>query len=177
MEIRKLEEISSASLEAFGNNGYNTDIIFQLSYVTSPDHFGFEFKETKRSYYKNQLTDTEDINDLNELIRKGHSFAAYWENEMVGWIICSIREWNNSCYIENILVSVKFRGKKIGKALIGAAREYARKVGCRLIELETQNTNYPAIQFYLKQGFVISGLNLKLYNKIDECAIYMSQDL
>src|SRR5207302_341896 len=78
-------------------------------------------------------------------------------------------------WIENIQVSEKFRGKSIGSLLINKLIEYAKHKKYRHIELETQNTNVPAIHFYIKQGFGITGFNLTLYNYEDnkEVAIYM----
>ncbi|WP_228372450.1 GNAT family N-acetyltransferase [Chryseobacterium daeguense] len=87
------------------------------------------------------------------------------------------REWNNSLFIENILVNENFRGQNIGKLLIKNVNRKARKLQCRIVELETQNTNYPAIQFYLKAGFKITGINTKLYNDSTETALFMSFDV
>jgi ribosomal protein S18 acetylase RimI-like enzyme len=76
------------------------------------------------------------------------------------------------------LVSEKYRQKGIGKLLIEKVIAHAQHKNFRLIELETQNTNVPAIKFYQNQGFKITGLNMKLYNEEkNEMALYMTYDI
>jgi len=73
-----------------------------------------------------------------------------------------------------MLISEKYRRQNIGRLLIKSVNREARDLQCRIVELETQNTNYPAIQFYRKAGFLITGINTKLYNHSSETALYMS---
>lgn len=96
---------------------------------------------------------------------------------MIGWIICDFREWNKSLFIENLLISEKFRGQSIGRLLLKNINRKARELKCRIVELETQNTNYPAVRFYQKAGFMITGINTKLYNDSSETALFMSYDV
>jgi len=61
---------------------------------------------------------------------------------------------------------------------IEALISHARAKQLCLIELETRNTNAPAIAFYRQQGFAITGLNIKLYNQENgEIAIFMTYQL
>jgi ribosomal protein S18 acetylase RimI-like enzyme len=47
--------------------------------------------------------------------------------------------------------------------------------------VETQNTNYPAIQFYQRYGFKLCGLDERLYDpatqSIEETALFFALDL
>ncbi|WP_294201771.1 N-acetyltransferase [uncultured Chryseobacterium sp.] len=65
----------------------------------------------------------------------------------------------------------------MGKMLIKNVNRRARELQCRIVETETQNTNYPAIQFYRKAGFAITGINTKLYDNSTETAVFMSFEL
>ncbi|MCB1230114.1 MAG: GNAT family N-acetyltransferase [Verrucomicrobiae bacterium] len=47
------------------------------------------------------------------------------------------------------------RGRGIGSALFSAAVAWARDRRCRLLRVETQNTNVPACRFYAAQGCVL----------------------
>ncbi|MDC8104930.1 GNAT family N-acetyltransferase [Chryseobacterium sp. PTM-20240506] len=176
-EIKKLEKLISDPTVNWGLNGYETDTIFVVSAIAMGNIFEFSLREKKQHYKKNWETGPDEINDLNEVIKQGHSFGAFINGELVGWLIAEFREWNNSFYIENILISEKFRGQDIGKQLIKKANREARDLNCRIVELETQNTNYPAIKFYLRAGFSFTGINTKLYNDSTETAIYMSFDV
>ncbi|MFC3158924.1 Acetyltransferase (GNAT) family protein [Chryseobacterium arachidis] len=177
MEIRRLEKIIFNPVPDWGLNGYETDTIFTVSTIEVGSSFEFSLREKKQTYKKIWETTDSDINDFNEVVAQGHSFGAFHENELVGWIICDFRKWNNSLFIENILVNEKYRGQNIGRLLLKSINREARDLQCRLVELETQNTNYPAITFYRKAGFNITGINTKLYSDTTETAIFMSYDV
>ncbi|WP_419494120.1 GNAT family N-acetyltransferase [Chryseobacterium bernardetii] len=178
MEIKKIQQLTSdlSSLN-WGNNGYSTDIIYSVSSIEFAGAFEFTLKEKKLSYSKVWETGSDDIDELNTIIEKGNSFGAFVDDKLQGWIICDHRTWNNSFYIENILVNEKYRRHGLGIMLIKNAVKEARKLNCRVIELETQNTNYPAIQFYRRMGFNITGVNTRLYDNSEEIALFMTLDI
>lgn len=177
MEIKKLQKLTSNPSLNWGHNGYNTDRIYTVSSIEFSGSFEFVIKEKPLSYTKLWKTNHEDLKDLNNIIEKGHSFGAYVDDNLIGWIICEPRVWNNSFYIENILVDEKYRRQGAGIFLIKNAIKEARHLNCRVIELETQNTNYPAIQFYRRMGFNITGINTRLYKNSEEIALFMTLDM
>ncbi|MCA6067513.1 GNAT family N-acetyltransferase [Chryseobacterium sp. RG1] len=177
MEIKKLEKLTSNPTLNWGFNGYETDKIFSVSTIEIGNSFEFTIREKNQFYKKVWETNSEDIDNLNEIIEQGNSFGAFENNELVGWAICDFRKWNNSLFIENILIHEEFRGQNIGKLFIKNINRKARELQCRMVELEVQNTNYPAIKFYQKAGFAISGTNTKLYNNSTETALFMSFDV
>ncbi|GAA5085921.1 hypothetical protein GCM10023210_07210 [Chryseobacterium ginsengisoli] len=174
MEIKKLEKLSSNPTLNWGFNGYETEKIFAVSTIEIGNSFEFNLREKNQYYKKIGETTSDDISELNTIIEQGNSFGVFENDELIGWAICDFREWNNSLFIENILIDEKFRGQNIGKLLIKNINRKARELQCRLVELETQNTNYPAIQFYQKAGFAITGINTKLYKDSSETALFMS---
>lgn len=177
MEIKKLEKLTTNPTLNWGFNGYETDKIFSVSSIEIGNTFEFNLKEKNQHYRKIWETTSDDINELNTIIEQGHSFGAFENDELIGWIICDFREWNNSLFIENMLISGKFRGQNIGRLLIKSVNRKARELQCRIVELETQNTNYPAIKFYQKAGFQFTGINTKLYNDSSETALFMSYEV
>ncbi len=177
MEIKRLEKITENPTLNWGLNGYKTDKIFVVSAIETGSSFEFSLREKNQSYIKVWETNNHDISNLNKIIEQGHSFGAFHENQLVGWIICEHRIWNNSLFIENLLISEEFRGQNLGRLLIKSINREARELQCRIVELETQNTNYPAIKFYQKAGFVITCINTKLYNNSTETALFMSFDV
>lgn len=174
MQIRKLEKLTYNPTLNWGLNGYETDKILVISAIEIGSSFEFNLREKKQSFRKVWETNSDDIVELNGMIAQGHSFGAFDNDELIGWIICDFREWNNSLFIENMLISEKYRRQNIGRLLIKSVNREARDLQCRIVELETQNTNYPAIQFYRKAGFLITGINTKLYGQSTETALYMS---
>lgn len=177
MEIRKLENLSCNPILDWGLNGYTTDKIYVVSAIESGNTFEFSLREKKQSYNKVWNSSDEDFDRVNAIIRQGHSFGVFDNGELIAWAVCDFRVWNNSLFIETLLVSEDFRGQNIGRLLIKAINREARELQCRMVELETQNTNYYAIKFFQNAGFAITGINTKLYNDSAETAIFMSFDL
>lgn len=177
METKKLQKLSFNPNLNWGHNGYTTDRIYAVSSIEYSNSFEFTLREKSLSYTKTWETDADELEDLNSIIEKGHSFGIYADDELQGWLIGEHRTWNNSFYIENILVNEKQRRQGIGIMLIKSAIKEARRLNCRVIELETQNTNYPAIQFYRRMGFNITGINTRLYDDPNEIALFMTLDI
>ena len=177
IEITKLEKLNYNPTLEWGLNGYETDKIYSVSIIEAENIFEFSIREKKQHYTKVWEISNKGIDDLNKIIEQGNSFGAYHNNKLIGWIICEFRPWNNSFYIENILVSESYRGQNIGRMFIKNINRKARELQCRIVELETQNTNYPAIEFYKKAGFKITGINTKLYDDSVETALFMSFDV
>lgn len=177
MEIKKLEKLTENPTLSWGFNGYKTDKIFVVSAIEISNTFEFNIREKNQPYTKIWEINSAEIDDLNKIIKQRHSFGAFHEGELIGWIICDFREWNNSLFIINILISEQFRRQNIGKLLIKAVNREARELQCRMVELETQNTNYSAIKFYQNAGFAITGINTKLYSNSTETALFLSFDV
>ncbi|KAA0127048.1 GNAT family N-acetyltransferase [Chryseobacterium sp. SN22] len=177
MEIRKLEELTGNPMLLWGPIGYRTDKIFVVSAIEIGTSFEFSLREKDQPYTKTPEINSGAMEQLNAIIGQGHSFGVFHEDELIGLAICDYRESNNSLFIKNLLVREAFRGQNIGRLLIKNINREARDLQCRIVETETQNTNYPAIQFYRKAGFAITGINTKLYNDSTETALFMSFEL
>jgi ribosomal protein S18 acetylase RimI-like enzyme len=177
MEIRKLEKLTGNPTLVWGMNGYRTDKIFVVSAIDTGTSFEFSLREKNQPYTKTLEISAEEMEELNAVIAQGHSFGAFHEDELIGWAICEYRKGNNSLFIKNLLVSEAFRGQATGRLLIKNINRKARELQCRIVETETRNTNYPAIRFYRKAGFAITGINTKLYHDSTETAVLMSFEL
>lgn len=179
MKIEILNSLIIEQFENLGYDGYESDQIYNLTLNSDENSFLFKLalENLKEKYVKDYETTSEDIDEYNNIVLEGNSLGAY-NNELVGVAICEEHKWNNSLYLSNLIVSQKDRQKGIGKLLIQNIIEHAKNRNFRLIELETQNTNVPAIKFYQKQGFKITGLKTNLYNKDGiEKAIYMTFEI
>ncbi|MMZ60870.1 Mycothiol acetyltransferase [compost metagenome] len=67
----------------------------------------------------------------------------------------------------------------IGKALMACTIDLARSEGFRAVDLETQNTNAPAVDFYKQCGFELDGIDVSFYTNNDlndgEVAFFMKK--
>ena len=63
--------------------------------------------------------------------------------------------------IEGVRVSSKRRGQRIGEALVEAATDRARQLGCVLIQLTTDKRRTDAHRFYERLGFESTHIGMK----------------
>lgn len=66
-----------------------------------------------------------------------------------------------------MMVLPEFRGRGSGRALLGAALEYARNSGAHKIELEVWQDNARAIALYASAGFAVEGVRRSHYRRRD----------
>lgn len=66
-----------------------------------------------------------------------------------------------------LLVEEEFRRKGIGTLLMRHAVNIAQEKGARMLVLETQTCNIPAISFYPKFGFELIGLDTAAHSNED----------
>jgi len=94
-------------------------------------------------------------------------YVADWNGEEAAVLVIQHIEWNNTLLIHDLYVYEQFKRLGIGSKLITFAKERAHELDVRAITLETQTSNYPAIQFYLKHGFQLVGFNTISYSNED----------
>jgi GNAT superfamily N-acetyltransferase len=107
-------------------------------------------------------------------------YVALADGEIAGVILLNLEEWRSVARIEDIIVGRHFRRYGIGSLLLNCACDWARNHGCWAILLETQNVNYPAIQFYLRNGLEVWSISRHYYPRgtvEHEVAIFMGKML
>lgn len=117
----------------------------------------------------------DDQLDWNRYINQDDKalFLAYKNNDCIGQIRI-IMDWNRFCYIENIAIKKEYREYGIGKLLLMKAEEWAKQRELIGMSLETQDDNLGAARFYVKQGFVLGGVDTlkQSYNPNIETTLY-----
>ncbi|MFJ7205048.1 GNAT family N-acetyltransferase [Streptomyces sp. NPDC098789] len=96
---------------------------------------------------------------------------------LAGFVTVSYNPWNRRLTIEDIEVAPEHRGRGVGRALMGRARDVARERGAGHVWLEVTNVNAPAVHAYRRMGFAFCGLDTTLYQGTEsegEHALYMS---
>jgi len=82
-------------------------------------------------------------------------YVALANGQIAGGILLKVETKRSVAAIEAIVVGHQFRRYGIGSLLLSCASDWAREHDCWALQLETQGTNYPAIQFYLRNGLEI----------------------
>ena len=117
------------------------------------------FDETLNKNYRGKL--------FEDHVGEPRVFTAHLGNEEVGWIELGYERWNNRMRVWELLVAEDFRKQGIGTLLMNHAILIARQKGARMLVLETQTNNATAIDFYLKFGFELIGLDTAAYSNDD----------
>lgn len=68
--------------------------------------------------------------------------------------------------IHTLVVDPDFKGKGVGKAFVQYYENLAKRRGCTVLRLDTNQTNASAREFYKKLGFIESGMIPTVFNGI-----------
>ena len=100
-------------------------------------------------------------------------FLAYMNNTCIGQIRI-MKDSNRFCYIENIATKKDYRGSGVGKLLLNKAEDWAKQRELIGMSLEAQDDNLAACRFYVKQGFILGGVDTlkQSYNPNIETTLY-----
>jgi ribosomal protein S18 acetylase RimI-like enzyme len=90
---------------------------------------------------------------FREYVEEPQVFAAEMDGDRVGWLELGYHPWTNRMRVWQFVVNNGFRRKGIGALLKRKAVAVSKAKGARMLILETQTCNVPAINFYLKCGF------------------------
>jgi ribosomal protein S18 acetylase RimI-like enzyme len=104
---------------------------------------------------------------LADYVEDPRVFAAMLGNQQVGWIELGYHRWNNRMRLWEFLVKEEYRKSGIGSLLMNYSVKVAKEKGARMLVLETQSCNVPAINFYLKRGFALIGFDIAAYSNDD----------
>jgi GNAT superfamily N-acetyltransferase len=194
IDVRAVELADAPALHAL-DYSFETERIYTLrvqnqllqgeSNAAIPDKpaFAFELVETpvEPSLYKDYREYGSSLQDAEErLVNVDGGYVAFADDQVAGAILLKAKEWRRVTRIQDIIVGRQFRRYGIGSLLLNCASDWARKRGCWALVLETQNINYPAIQFYLRNGLEIWSINQHFYppGAVEhEIAIFMGKKL
>jgi GNAT superfamily N-acetyltransferase len=143
----------------------------------------FELLETPVDppLYKQYGEFTRTLVEAETLLRQSEGgYIAHADGQVAGVVLLNVEAPRAVARIEHIIVGRQFRRYGIGSLLLNCAADWARNNGCWAILLEIENVNYPAIQFYLRNGLEIWSINRHFYPPgpfEHEVAIFMGKKL
>jgi len=129
----------------------DVDTIFELIYAIAQYHNQEQYVLTNKE----------------ELINSGFSsnpkfgvILAEIDNEIAGYLSYTINYsiWSGSNFmnIDDVFIWDKYRGKNIGKELMGKSQVISKSLGIKKIKWEVEKDNHGAIKFYTKLGAKIT---------------------
>lgn len=155
MFIRKLEEQELGLIKDI-DYYFESDKYFTMekSIDVSSISFNLKLKDFEKPIKRELYL------DLNADYLKEIHFNAIEENEeIIGFIQMGYEEANRMAVIMNIWVKQDKRREGTAKKLMKSSKGYARFVNAKGVYMEVNSKNYPAIKFFLKNGFEITGIN------------------
>jgi len=121
----------------------------------------------KRKKFRKKVEKSFDSKLFNDYVVDPICFAIFDKKKMVGVIEGGYEAYNQRFRIYEFLVDPRYRRMGYGKLLFEHMTEYATQKGARLLILETQSCNDPAIQFYFSQSLHFIGLDTMWYSNND----------
>ncbi len=196
IEVRALRVEDAPALFDLGYD-FETDRIYTLrirecllngqreggNEATDRTALSFELVETPIDppLYKNYFEGHTSVEEIEERVRQAKGgYVALADGAVAGGVLLDIEKWRSVVQIQEINIGRHYRRYGIGSLLLKCASDWARERDCWAITLETQNTNYPAIQFYLRNGLEVWGIHRHFYPPgpfAHEIAIVMGKHL
>jgi len=100
--------------------------------------------------------------DYEKLAGNSVILGAYDGETCIGLAILQ-HAWNRYMYLSDLKVNSQYRGRGVASHLTEACKRTSRECGYRGIHTIGQDDNLGACLFYLKNGFVIGGVDTMVY--------------
>ena len=109
---------------------------------------------------------TDATRPADDAQRADRFVVAEVDGRVAGFV--TLREqWNRTAEIDAVIVDAAYRGRGIGRALVGEAESFAHERGLRAVQWEAQTDNRHAIEFAVAHGFRIAGFHDAFYRNDD----------
>lgn len=95
---------------------------------------------------------------------------------IAGYLTMRVDDVYGNAHIYDLVVDRSLRQNKIGTRLLRVARQWAQEHGAQRLLVEIRTKNYPAIQFFQKQGLSFCGFNDQ-YLPAQDIAVFFGQTL
>lgn len=152
---------------------YKSNYFYDIQFEVKNQDDGWLINITKKPFSDVFVKNIEGVVFDNNLDNAEYFIALNDDNVEVGWICVIYQKWNNLARLWDIEVDERYRNQGIGKLLLDFAERTAKNWNCRAIILECQSSNFPAISFYRKNGFNLTGVDLIAYSNedIEKCEV------
>ncbi len=146
------------------NIAYETSSYYDIEQQVSENVISFTLvrKKLGNSVIKNLKYDL-----FSEELKDPKVYALIIEHEYAGIVEIAEEKWTQRLRIHELYVPAEHRNKGYGTRLINHVKELAKQWNYRAIVLETQSCNTNAIDLYLSQGFLLTGLDTTYYANND----------
>ncbi len=152
---------------------YETDHVWQMQSHDSGERVEITFRvlHLPRAVTVNTPPDPQHVKVNWE--RQECFLAIEHQGQVLGFVDLTTQAWQQAGWINHLVVAHEFRGRGLGRGLMNAARAWAQDQKLRVLMVETQPKNYPAIQLYQQLGYKFCGYNDQFYPN-DDIALFFA---
>ncbi len=149
--------------------GYTTGRYYDVAVAQTADGFSIQIQSQPA---QPPITHTPEEYDNPDRLYQDHWTGAWaWGVVRHGRLAAAVETcpevWSNRLRVTELWVDEPYRRQGLGHALLDVVREQARLERRRAVILETQSCNVRAVDFYLKEGFTLIGLDTCCYSNRD----------
>lgn len=151
---------------------YVSEFFFDVEYRQTPA--GFSWSLIRRAASP-AIRKEHKWQPFEEHVPSPRGYLAILSGEPAGYVEFNFEDWHKLIRVWHFYVAEQSRGVGVGREMMNSAVQAARHFGARGIVLETQTSNFPAIEFYRKLGFEPWGINTAAYsnNDIEEADVQL----
>lgn len=145
------------------DHGFDTDHVWQLSYMTESAEIGVVLREVRlpRPMRVPYPRNSEKLAD--EWTHRAVILLAEIGNSPIAYISINDGPAEASGWVTDLVVDLRYRRMGVGTQLLSAGQEWCRTRARAQLFLEMQSKNYPAICLARKNGFTFSGYSDRYY--------------
>lgn len=188
MDITELRRIGHEELEVYStiDPSFEVKTIYEVTQENNGIG-GLRFVEVDVTpYIKNydRIQGNSPIEWISSLdLEQAVMFLVRISNRVAGGALLITDRQNNfnlTASLWDIRVSPESRRRGIGRSVISHILEYSRSLDCKMVKVETQNTNVNACKFYADSGFYLGTIERFSYSQpelINEYRLLWYRDL
>jgi len=165
MRIEPLRELSDEDVRRL-IVGFSTDQVYRYSKTETRDRTELTFELVDKHYEKRFPLPSMMIGYYQRVLGTGLSFKAVEDDAFIGLTIADT-QWNGIAIVWELHVDPSYRRRGIGRALLEAVEDAARSKGLRMVSIEVQSTNVPALDFYRACGYEVGAIDTAFYSNDD----------
>ncbi|MGB2894998.1 MAG: GNAT family N-acetyltransferase [Anaerolineales bacterium] len=158
------------------DHGYSTDHVWQLSFHEQPSEIGTTLREVRLPRPMQVVYPRDPKRLADEWTHLEALLLVEVEEQLAGYLALSDGPAEGSGWITDVVVDLRFRRKGIASRLLAAGKEWCRIRDRRLLFMEMQTKNYPAICLARRTGFIYSGYS-DLYYPDQDIALFFALEI
>ena len=158
------------------DHGFTTDHVWQLSFHKQPSEIRATFREVRLPRPMQVVYPRDPKRLADEWTHLEALLLVEVEEHPAGYVAMSDGPAEGSGWITDVVVDLRFRRQGIASRLLAAGKEWCRTRDRRLLFMEMQTKNYPAICLAQRTGFLYAGYS-DLYYPDQDIALFFAIEL